>query len=124
VDLFLFQPFFQAFHSGVAMRAERCLLGVLQGCLAWSLILQGTCGADPPGKEDSSKEVNKLNDVIEKSVNWYDVLPAEDSTTPLRPHPVIRWRNVVRGQEGEAMMVVWPHNGRPIAMASLYPWDG
>ena len=22
------------------------------------------------------------------------------------------------------MMVVWPHNGRPVAMASIYPWDG
>jgi hypothetical protein len=37
---------------------------------------------------------------------------------------VIRWRNVTRGQGGEAMMVVWPHNGRPIAMASIYPWMG
>jgi hypothetical protein len=102
------------------MRAERYLLG----CLAWSLILLGTRGAEPPGKDDFPKEPDKLNEVIEKSVNWYDVLPAADSTTPLRPHPVIRWRNVVRGQEGEAMMVVWSHNGRPVAMASLYPWDG
>ncbi len=22
------------------------------------------------------------------------------------------------------MMVVWPHNGRPVAMASIYPWNG
>jgi hypothetical protein len=22
------------------------------------------------------------------------------------------------------MMVVWPHNGRPVAMASIYPWKG
>ena len=22
------------------------------------------------------------------------------------------------------MMVVWPHNGRPIAIASIYPWKG
>jgi hypothetical protein len=31
---------------------------------------------------------------------------------------------VVRGQQGEAMMVVWPHNGRPVATASIYPWEG
>ena len=22
------------------------------------------------------------------------------------------------------MMVVWAHNGRPVAMASIYPWQG
>jgi hypothetical protein len=22
------------------------------------------------------------------------------------------------------MMVVWPHNGRPVAMASIFPWQG
>lgn len=106
------------------MRAERSLPAVLLWCLAWSLILPGTAGAEPPGKEDPPEEPKKLNDVIEKSVNWYDVLPATDSTTVLPPQPVLRWRNVARGQEGEAMMVVWPHNGRPIAMASIYPWQG
>src|SRR5262249_48689676 len=70
------------------------------------------------------EEPKKLNDLIEKSVNWYDVFPSSDSTTPLPPQPVLRWRNVIRGQVGEAMMVVWPHNGRPIAVASIYPWQG
>src|SRR5262249_26872446 len=40
------------------------------------------------------------------------------------PQPVLRWRNVVRGQEGQAMLVVWPHGGRPVAMASIFPWEG
>jgi hypothetical protein len=106
------------------MSAERFLGKMLLGCLAWSLILQGTRSAEPPGKDDPSEEPKRLNEQIEKSVNWYDVLPDSDATTALTPVPVIRWRNVVRGQEGEAMMVVWPHNGRPVAMASIYPWDG
>jgi hypothetical protein len=106
------------------MRTERSVVGVLPWCLAWWLILEGTCGAEPPGKDALPEEPKKLNEVIEKSVNWYDVLPAADSTTPLPPQPVLRWRNVARGQEGEAMMVVWAHNGRPLAMASLFPWEG
>src|SRR5262245_51246665 len=106
------------------MRVERSLIVVLLGCLAWSLLLQATGSADPPGKDDPTEEPKKLNEVIEKSIHWYDVLPTADATTPLTPLPVIRWRNVVRGQVGEAMMVVWPHNGRPIAMASIYPWNG
>ena len=106
------------------MKAERSLVGVLLWCLACVLVVPGTGGADPPGKDDPPEEPSRLNEVIEKSVNWYDVLPDADAATALTPVPVIRWRNVVRGQEGEAMMVVWPHNGRPVAMASIYPWNG
>jgi hypothetical protein len=88
------------------------------------LILPGSCGTEPPGDRAASEEPKKLNDLIEKAVHWYDVFPAVDSTTRLAPQAVLRWRNVVRGQEGEAIMVVWPHNGRPVAMASIFPWQG
>src|SRR5262245_14580406 len=106
------------------MRAERSLVGVLLWGTAWALLVLGAGGAEPPGKDDPPEEPKKLNDQIEKSVNWYDVLPDADAAAALTPVPVLRWRNVVRGQEGEAMMVVWPHNGRPVAMASIYPWNG
>src|SRR4051812_21210257 len=100
------------------MRAERALVGVILWCLASSLVLR--VGAQQPGKSDPPEEPAKLNEAIEKSVTWYDVIP-EEGASALTPVPVLRWRNVVRGQEGEAMMVVWPHNGRPVAMASIYP---
>jgi hypothetical protein len=106
------------------MKAERALIGVLMACLALSLALRTTCGADPPGKDEPDEEPKKLNDLIEKSVHWYDVLPSSDATTPLTPQPILRWRNVVRGQKGEAMLVVWAHNGRPVAVAGIYPWEG
>jgi len=107
------------------MRTERFLVGVsLLWCLAWALTLPGAGGAEPSSKEDPVEEPKRLNEAIEKSVSWYDVLPAADSTTTLRAQPVLRWRNVARGQEGEAMMVVWAHQGRPIAVASIFPWEG
>src|SRR5439155_13894802 len=87
------------------------------------LLVLALTGAQPPGKSDFPPEPAKLSEEIEQSVRWYDVLP-EDGAAPLPPVPVIRWRNVARGQQGEAMMVVWPHKGRPIAMASIYPWAG
>ena len=104
------------------MRVAHSLVGLLLWYLA--SLLGGSCGAEPPGDRAASEEPKKLNDLIEKSVHWYDVFPAADATTRLDPQPVLRWRNVIRGQEGEAMMVVWPHNGRPVAMASIYPWEG
>lgn len=105
------------------MSVARSLAGVLW-CLVVGMAASGVWGADPPGKEDvPPDEPKRLNETIEKSVNWYDVLP-EAGADPLPPKPVMRWRNVARGQAGEAMMVVWPHNGRPVAVASIYPWQG
>jgi hypothetical protein len=87
------------------------------------LLLLAVGGAQPPAMLDIPPEPAKLSEEIEQAVRWYDLLP-EDGAAPLPPVTVIRWRNVARGQEGEAMMVVWPQNGRPIAMASIYPWAG
>ena len=42
---------------------------LLVGCLA------STLAAQPPGKTD--EEPSRLNEAIEKSVDWYDVLPEE-----------------------------------------------
>lgn len=103
-----------------ASRASRVLAGGLLSSLVFAIVIQ-VFGADPPAK--TVEEPKKLNEVIEKSIDWYDVFP-EEGAEALKPVAVLRWRNVVRGQEGEAMMVVWPHNGRPIAMTSIYPWEG
>lgn len=106
------------------MRAGQFLVGLLLGYLVSSLMLPGSCGAEPPGTQAPSEEPKKLNEQIEKAVHWYDVLPEADSTIRLVPQPVLRWRNVVRGQEAEDILVVWAHNGRPVAMASIFPWNG
>jgi hypothetical protein len=73
---------------------------------------------------EAQVEAKRLNERIEKSVDWYDVYPDVDSKEPLKPQPVLRWRNVARGQAGEAMMVFWAWHGRPVAMASIFPWEG
>src|SRR6185437_9044445 len=82
--------------------------------------------AQPPQKDKTvpTEEPKQLNEAIEKSVHRYEVLPEPGAAKALAPVPVLRWRNVVRGQVGEAMMVVWPYRGRPIALASIYPWEG
>jgi len=79
---------------------------------------------EQPAAADAQEETKKLSDLIEKSVDWYEVLPEVSAKDALRPQPVMRWRNVARGQAGEAMMVIWAHHGRPVAMASIFPWEG
>src|SRR5262245_29873436 len=104
-----------------ALRADRILAVGLMWGLALLEVQAG--GAQPPAKTDPDEEPKKLNELIEKSIDWYDVFPEKDAAA-LKPVPIARWRNVIRGQEGEAMLVVWSHNGRPVAMASIYPWQG
>ncbi len=93
-------------------------------CGGLSLSLLQIVSADDAPAEQSQEETKKLSERIEKSVDWYEVLPEISATTALSPQPVLRWRNITRGQDGEAMMVIWAHNGRPEAMASIFPWEG
>lgn len=103
---------------------QLCLMaGVAWGLLAMTSA-QFVHADDPPAVDDAQAETKKLNEFIEKSVDWYEILPSADSQTPLRPLPVLRWRNAARRQEGEAMMVIWCQQGRPEVMASIYPWEG
>ena len=106
------------------MKTQLCFFATL----AWGLLAMAfalPCRADePPVVDDAQGETKKLNEFIEKSVDWYEILPSTDAKTPLRPLPVSRWRNVARGQEGEAMMVIWCQNGRPEVVASIFPWAG
>jgi len=106
------------------MKADQSRIGALLWCVALAVVLPCARAADPPEKDTDPDEPKKLNELIEKSVNWYDVFPDDEAKTALTPKPVMRWRNVIRGQVGEAMMVIWAHNGRPVAMASIYPWEG
>jgi hypothetical protein len=106
------------------MRTGHRFLMTLAGLLVLIGRLQVLPAEDQPAADDPQEETKKLSERIEKSIGWYEVLPDISAKAALRPRPVIRWRNAARGQDGEAMMVVWAHNGRPVAMASIYPWDG
>ena len=80
------------------LRVERSLAGLLLLGLLLVLAGRSTSLAQPPGKDDPPEEPKKLNDLIEKSVNGYDVLP-EEGAAALAPVAVIRWRNAARGQD-------------------------
>ncbi|MDA1055420.1 MAG: hypothetical protein O3C40_33900 [Planctomycetota bacterium] len=74
-----------------------------------------TVAADEP--------VTKLRRLIDDSVAWYEVFPSEESTEPMKPIVVMRWPNSVRGSTDGAS-VLWIANGRPEAVAAIYPWEG
>jgi hypothetical protein len=113
------------FSQGLSMKTAYALSVPLAACfIAFALLVGRARSEDPPSTDDPQEDTKKLNDFIESSVDWYEVLPEAGAKTPLRPQPVMRWRNVARGQAGEAMMVVWADRGRPEVFASIYPWEG
>jgi len=71
----------------------------------------------------ATEETARLSDLIESSVAWYDLNGGSNGSVKLKSKPVMRWRNVARGQDGEAMMVIWTDGQRPEAVASIYPWQ-
>jgi hypothetical protein len=106
------------------MQAPQLLITAL--ILSLPIFIQApvSLGEEPAPSADTQEETKRLNDLIEKSVDWYDVAVEPSFRDVLPPKPVLRWRNVQRKQDGEAMMVIWCHRGRPVAMASIYPWEG
>ena len=77
--------------------------------------------ADVP---DEIAETDRLSQLVEDAVDDYQLFPSQTSSTELLARPVLRWRNTARGQDGEAMFVIWHRDGHPLAMASIYPWAG
>jgi hypothetical protein len=106
------------------MRVAGRRVAVLLWCAALVAIWPGVRATGQPGKDADADEVERINARIEKSVGWYDIFPAEGAAAPLKPKTVMKWRNVTRGPEGGAIMVIWPHNGRPLATAGIFQWKG
>lgn len=101
-----------------------CRAVTTASCLLFVLAAAQSVRAEDAPTDDPQDQTKKLNALIEGSVDWYEVFPDAYSKGVLRPQPVMRWRNAARGQAGEAMMVIWADNGRALAFASVFPWDG
>lgn len=106
------------------MRLPSALIIILACSLHLSVLAPAIRSQDATPADETQEEAKKLNDLIEKSVDWYNLAVDPSFRDTLAPRPVLRWRNVARKQDGEAMMVIWCHRGRPEALASIYPWEG
>ena len=118
------------------MQMARCfLIVVCAGCLSfWTLSVvsasdevkatQRDTGLTNTNLPDEVADTERLSKLIEDAVDDYQLYPDLNSSAELTARPVLRWRNAARGQDGEAMLVIWLKNGHPQAMASIYPWGG
>src|SRR5262245_45489972 len=79
-------------------------------------------GADDRPAEDAAARNQKIKEAMEASVKWYEVLPSAEASTPLNPKVAMRWINASRGREAQDFLLLWVHDGRPVAAASVFPF--
>jgi hypothetical protein len=87
-------------------------------------IVSAAARADAPQDAANHKErLKRLDAQFQQSLGWYRVSAGPDSEV-IKPQSVLRWTNATRGQEGEPTLILWSDRGRPLALSSVYPWDG
>lgn len=105
------------------MRTRSC------GTFAWGLAVvaliqsvQAGAGDDRSADEASARN-QQIKEQMEASAKWYEVLPSAEASTPLTPQVAMRWINATRGRDAQDFMLLWVHDGRPVATASVFPFD-
>jgi hypothetical protein len=84
--------------------------------------VQARAGDDPSAEETSARN-RKIDEAMEASAKWYELLPNADARTPLTPQVAMRWINASRGRDAQDFLLLWVHDGRPVAAASVFPYD-
>src|SRR5262245_53439951 len=95
---------------------------------AWGLAVAGLIqfgpsrAADDQSLPETSDRNQKIKELMEASVKWYEVLPSAEASTPLTPQVAMRWINASRGRDAQDFLLLWVHDGRPVAAASVFPF--
>ena len=74
----------------------------------------------PDAAKADDEKLRALKELLEQSVDWYEVLPAANAKAGLRPQVVLTWQNAVRTNTGAAVLAIWTEQGRPEAMATIF----
>jgi hypothetical protein len=88
------------------------------------MIHSALCHArDDEAAEEASARNQKIKEAMEASVKWYELLPSAEAQTPLTPLVALRWINASRGRDAQDFLLLWVHDGRPVAVASVFPYN-
>ncbi|HUY91559.1 MAG TPA: hypothetical protein VMV10_22655 [Pirellulales bacterium] len=97
-------------------RLASLAIAIVCAFLAWTET--HLAAEDQPNKEPSS-----LRELIDAALDDVQIFADAETTVAARPRVVMRWANNARGSEDGAT-VLYIHEGRPLAVACFYPWDG
>jgi hypothetical protein len=93
---------------------------MLVGMAVWSPGARQSRSDDAASDTATDERLQAIKELLEQSVDWYDVLPGAEAKAELRPQVVLRWRNAERINTGAAVLAIWTDQGRPEAMASIF----
>src|SRR5262245_3295855 len=64
-----------------------------------------------------------LREMIDASIKQVEIFAGSEAKEPAQPLVALRWANNARGSE-DGTTLLYIYEGRPLAAACLYPWDG
>ena len=92
---------------------------------AWGMAVAGliqsvhSAAGDDQSADETSARNQKIKETMEASVKWYELLPNAEARTALTPQVALRWINASRGREVQDLLLLWVHDGRPVAAAKV-----
>lgn len=73
-------------------------------------------------EQKKSEEPTTLRELIDAAIDDVQIFADAETKTPARPQVALRWANNARGSE-DGTTVLYIHEGRPLAVACIYPWE-
>lgn len=77
-----------------------------------------------PSATAEERRRQRLREELSASADWNQFLLTQAPDAKVEPVRVHRWTNDERDPQGEGIAVLWIGRGRPVAAASIYPWNG
>lgn len=90
---------------------------------AAAFLLATLCGQTAVTDEALSAERQSLRKLLDQGPALLE-LRVDATVDPLPYLPLHRWTNNERDPHGQGLLVLWHEQGRPVAAASLFPWNG
>jgi hypothetical protein len=76
-----------------------------------------------PSSAQEPPTYKSLREMIDASVQQVEVVTDPESKSAAEPLVALRWANNARGSE-DGTTLLYIYEGKPLATACLYPWDG
>lgn len=83
------------------------------------LFLCGQVGTESAAAESGKSELRNL---IDESIDWYEVYPSDDSDEAAKKVPALRWTSPTRPRTTQGLTLLHVDEGRPVAVTSVFPW--
>lgn len=77
-----------------------------------------------PSTTVEERRRQRLREELSASADWNRFILTQAPDAKVEPVRVHRWTNDERDPQGEGIAVLWIGRGRPVAAASIYPWNG